>query len=161
MVGVLVWVVSSGKTNTSETTIENQVETNSGVSFAEFLQQEDASYQCQVTQYLDAGLEQSTEGTVFIHQGLVRGDYTAVINGVEVRPSLVIKDSKIYTWTDFAPFGVVTPIVLDENQNTNTPQTAVYTWADKEIGAYDCVAWEVDLSKFEIPADVNFQEIAQ
>lgn len=158
VVVISILIAQNSKQNTTEGTVQESGD-NSESSFADFVAQGEGSYECQVSQYIDAGMQQSADGIVFIHNGMIRGDYAVEAAGVSLSTSLVVKDDFVYTWTSMAPFGVKAPVDHSASSDAETPMSGTYAWDADMIGSYDCVDWTPNLSKFEIPTNITFQEM--
>lgn len=122
------------------------------LSFSEFVRQNAGSYECTVDQRIQEGLAQETTGTIFIHDGMIRGDYTTDVQGMTVDTSIIVRDDTVYTWTSMAPFGIQAPVATDEGQ-------AEAGWNYDSIGSYACNPATVDSSVFELPASIQFREV--
>jgi hypothetical protein len=139
----------------------NQIEqVGKKMAFSEFLKQDTGSYQCTVNQYIDEGMSQTTQGTVFIYNGNIRGDFETTVSGMNIVSSMIVQDTYSYTWSNMAPVGY--KVALDKNQieeNNNQAMSRTYNWNAEQIGEYDCQEWNVDKTKFELPQNITFQEI--
>jgi hypothetical protein len=129
------------------------------MAFSEFAKH-GGSYKCTVTQYLDAGMTQSTQGTVYLDGGKIRGEYATKVQGMNIDTSVIVRDGFAYTWTSMMPNGY--KIAVNQTAgDTGAAASGAYSWNDKMIGDYNCVTWAVDQSKFTLPSGVTFQEIKQ
>lgn len=113
------------------------------------------SYSCTVTQ--DIGVAQ-TQGTVFIDNGKMRGDFNSTVQGMNVNTSLVVKEGYTYTWTSLAPIGFKTPLVKGASASSTASTSGTYGIDTKKIGSYNCVPWTADASKFTLPTSVTFKD---
>ncbi len=164
IVGVGVFVVSTNKKNNFETEqpqLENSPnEDISGkkMSFATFLEQDKEPYECTVSQYIDEGMTQTTEGRVFLHAGRVRGEFETKVASVTIQTSMIVRDGFVYTWTNVSPIGFKSKVLEGEKTNIDQDQSGTYTWNAEQIGEYDCQPWLPQDSQFEIP-NIVFQEV--
>ena len=164
--GLGLFIVNNSSNNSDSEVLMNSSEEvselSSGkkMSFAEFLRQDKGAYECTVTQYIDEGMSQTTQGLVYLYNGLVRGDFEIQVSGMNILSSTIVKDGFSYTWSSMSPVGfkakanMVTEDVIDSKQASGT-----YSWNSDQIGEYDCKEWNVDTAKFELPSNVSFQEI--
>lgn len=128
------------------------------IAFSEFIKQ-NGSYECTVTQSID-GMDST--GTVWLNNGLIRGDYSVKVNGSNISGSTIIRDGFAYTWSSAFPMGFKVPITEDINGSigANTSISGkTYSWDAHQIGAYNCDSWKADASKFAIPSTITFQTI--
>lgn len=160
VVTVVAGIVLSKKPMQSNPQDGEQVslETN-GTSFADFLERGEGSYECQVSQYIDGSMAQSVDGTVFIHDGMIRGEYAVEVAGIALSTSLIVKDGFVHTWTSMAPLGVKVPVDRTVASESDAPMAGSYGWNADLIGSYECVDWTPDLARFELPTNINFQEL--
>jgi hypothetical protein len=157
---------SANKLDTPVTQDSNQTmaenENNSQgkkMAFSEFLKQDKGSYQCTVNQYIDAGMSQSTQGKVFLYDGNIRGDFATQVSGMNILSSVIVRDGFSYTWTNMAPIGYKVSVIDTNNPQSQSEMSAAYSWNAEQIGDYDCQEWNVDKTQFEIPTQIQFQEI--
>lgn len=129
------------------------------MAFSEFLKQDKGSYQCTVNQYIDAGMSQSTQGEVFLYDGNIRGDFATQVSGMSILSSVIVRDGFSYTWTNMAPIGYKVSVIDTNNAQSQSGMSGTYSWNAEQIGDYDCQEWDVDKTQFEIPTQIQFQEI--
>ncbi len=135
---------------------EAPAESGKKMAFSEFLKQGGA-YKCTVNQSV-AGTD--TAGTTYIHNGLIRGEYSTKTAGMNIATSLIVRDGYSYTWTSVAPtMGFKAKVVDNAVVNTGAAMSASYSWNAQQIGDYNCEAWAADDSMFTVPASVTFKEI--
>lgn len=131
-------------------------ESGKKIAFAEFIKQGGA-YKCTVNQSV-AGTD--TVGTTYIHNGLIRGEYSTKTAGMNIATSLIVRDGFTYTWTSMAPtMGFKAKVVDNAVVNTGAAMSASYSWNAQQIGDYNCESWAADDSMFTVPASVTFKEI--
>lgn len=141
--------------------IQNEQSQDSQVSgkkmaFADFVKQ-GGSYECTVNQYV-AGTE--TSGKTYISGGMIRGEFQTSVQGLNITTNMIVRDGFTYTWSSMAPtMGYKAPIAEGAEGDTSTGMSGTYSFNAEQIGDYDCSPWTADLSKFTLPAGVNFQEI--
>jgi cytoskeletal protein RodZ len=93
-------------------------------------------------------------GTVYAANGKVRMDMTSVTNGVSINTNAIMDSQTYYSWVDDQPngfkfhLGQSTTGSAGSNQNVDI---------NKEFD-YTCSDWNVDVSKFELPAGVTFSD---
>lgn len=105
----------------------------------------------------------ASEGTVFMSDGKIRGDFLTGPRGEQVLSSLIIRDNTMYLWStiDGQTWG------MKSDMSAATPDTAAQKLETQEpIGLeetvrYDCKPWVgVDASVFAPPGDVLFREMS-
>jgi len=160
-----VFLVSKNNKNTlpteqmqlSEETTESKNGSGKKMSFATFLEQDKEPYECTVSQYIDEGMTQTTEGRVFLHAGRIRGNFETKVSGINIETSTIVRDGFVYTWTNMSQIGFKSKVVDGETVG-NTNQSGTYSWNAEQIGEYNCQPWSPQESQFEIP-NIVFQEV--
>ena len=126
------------------------------IPFSEFIKQ-GGSYKCTVHQYV---AETDTVGTTYISDGKVRGEYNTKVQGMSIDSTLIVRDGYTYTWTSMAPtMGYKVKVVESASSDTSAGMSGTYSYNANQIGDYECETWSGDVSKFELPSGVNFQEM--
>lgn len=108
------------------------------------------SWSCTVQATHEGG---GSEGTTYIANSQLRGDFTARMQGMTVQTSFIAKDGYMYTWSDMLPQGM--KVKMESAGGTSggqgmDPSTKV---------SYSCAPWTVDESKFALPEGTEFFEI--
>ncbi len=110
----------------------------------------------------DADQQFASEGTVFLSDGKIRGDFLTGPRGEQVLSSLIIRDNTMYLWStiDGETWG------MKSSMDAATPDPATPQLETQEpIGLeddvrYDCKPWVgVDGSVFVPPGDVLFRDL--
>ncbi len=115
------------------------------------------SYECTVNQYIG---ENVSKGTAYISGGLVRGEFKTQAKGLNINTSLIVRDGYTYSWTSMAPnMGFKAKVVASAEVSPNQSASGSYSWNADQIGDYDCKDWTPDMTQFDLPAGINFQEI--
>lgn len=118
--------------------------------------------ECKIV-YLDEGTSSSIEGTYFVSDGMVRGDFLTDAPDLsgQVLSSIIIVDDQLYSWTelDGQSYGVKLLLnsLTEDNTTPNRPQPVpVPTEAPLD---YECKNWpNVDGTVFVPPSDVLFRD---
>jgi len=134
---------------------EGIVETSKKMAFSEFVKQ-DGSYKCDVKQAMS---DFENEGTVYISEGNISGEFTTIAEGRPMQTMFMMRDGYSYTWSSALPnmgFKVKVNTTLGDG---GTDTSGTYSWNANQIGDYNCEAWNADQSKFSIPTNVKFQEM--
>jgi hypothetical protein len=99
----------------------------------------------------------NSNGTVYVYNGSMRGDFTATVSGKETTSHMINKDSTSYIWTDGS--NMAFKMSFDPNSATNqsTKQTGSVD-LDKNYD-FNCESWSGDSRMFDLPAGVTFSEL--
>jgi hypothetical protein len=98
----------------------------------------------------------STEGTVYIAEGKMRGDFKTTVDGKAQDMSMIRDGDTSYIWGSSLPTGIKMTISLDElSSNQQTGQ--VVNPSDKLD--YSCIPWNTDASLFTPPSNIKFSEL--
>lgn len=119
------------------------------MAFSDFLKQGGA-YKCEILQSMG---DFTNNGTMYINGKTLRGEFSTVAEGRKMDSSFISRDGYAYTWSSMTP-GMGFKIKTEESDTNYTE-----AWDASEVGDYNCENWVVDAGKFEIPKDINFQEI--
>lgn len=111
------------------------------------------TYRCTFSHSSEVG---TSNGTVYISGERIRGDFESVAQGFAIESHMLALSGTIYSWSPLAPTGVKLPRNDVEGEG-GAAMSGDY--ADlQQAYAYDCEAWSVDESVFEIPSSVTFIE---
>lgn len=126
------------------------------MAFSEFIKQDKGAYKCEVKQ---AFSDIENKGTVYMNNGMMRGEFTTVAEGKTMDSSFIMKDGYAYNWSSVLPNMGVKVKVLANTENKGGDAKGTYTWNAEQIGEYNCEEWKVDESKFALPVGIDFTEI--
>ncbi len=96
-----------------------------------------------------------TAGTVYVGGGKVRGDFSATSGGTVMGMHMIADGTTMHTWIDGMTSGFSMNMAAAQS-STNTQQSFD---SDKKID-YRCEPWTVDASRFVLPSDITFQDMA-
>lgn len=150
-------LVNNQETATSTTSTTSAPE-GKKMAFIQLVQQEEGTYKCSVTQYLD-GVE--TMGTVYLDKKLVRGELLADSDGKKMTVTFLMKEGFTYVWNSITPTqgfkikSAPTDIPGTQAQTTGEIHASANVYLEK-IGDYSCEAWVADASKFAVPTAITF-----
>jgi Tfp pilus assembly protein PilX len=94
----------------------------------------------------------TTDGTAFLSDGKMRGDFTSTSQGQTINGHMIIASGYSYIWTDLTKRGM--KIALTEGQASGSAQSQGLDV--NQTVSYSCKPWVSDASKFTLPADVTF-----
>ena len=101
--------------------------------------------------------EVSGTGTVYLSGGRVRADFDMTMKegSGSMNGSSIQKDGMVYTWgtTPLGPFAA--KVSASDKNSDNDDQGFDY---DENLD-FQCERWSVDESKFDLPTDVDFDDI--
>ncbi len=129
--------------------------TEKKIPFSEFAKN-GGSYKCDVHQAMS---DFENSGTVYMSGGKMRGEFSSVEEGRSIDTSFIYKDGLMYTWSSTMPSLGFKMKANPTASNAEAAASGTYSWNTSEIGDYDCVVWDTDSSKFELPASITFREI--
>lgn len=148
---------SSLGTSTEPIASSTEKKSDKKVSFTEFLNK-GGSYKCAVTQTISTMV---SNGTVYIHDALVRAEFATTMAGQSISTTMVARDGYTYTWTNMSKGkGYKTKIAANgsETSDASGKPSSTYSWNGSQIGEYSCESWKADDSLFELPKDIVFSE---
>lgn len=105
--------------------------------------------------------EKGNKGSVFIDSGKMRGDFTSEAAGKVNSTHMINNGSDVYVWMDDQQTGFKTSLKAIEEMGSAEGQTGMNQTVDinKQVD-YKCEGWTVDQTKFAVPAEVKFQDMA-
>lgn len=133
----------------------NQEETGKKMAFSEFAKS-GGSYKCEVKQSMS---DFENSGTVYMSGGMMRGEFSTIAEGKQIDTSFIYKGNIMYTWS--SAMGAM-GFKMEANpmaSNEEAAASGTYSWNTSEIGDYNCIVWEADSSKFELPAGITFRDL--
>ena len=98
----------------------------------------------------------SSEGTVYVAQGQLRGDFTSVVSGVAIESHMIVLGSTSYEWTDAATGGFKMALATIENQQAPGPNQGFNP--NKSVD-YSCTGWSTNASVFALPVGIQFSNM--
>ena len=93
----------------------------------------------------------SSSGTVYLAQGMMRGEFTSVSGGQTVESHMIVKDNTSYVWSDMMPQWFKMSFGAMGSGAGNQGGVDVNAQAN-----YSCTPWAADQGMFELPASVTF-----
>lgn len=107
--------------------------------------------------FIDAtSLTASSEGTIYVAQGRVRGDFTSVVSGKPILSHMIVLDDTSYVWTDATTGGFKMALATIEKQQAPGPNQGFDP--NKKVN-YSCTNWSTDVSVFALPAGIQFSDM--
>jgi uncharacterized protein YxeA len=111
--------------------------------------------------YSDADTE--TSGTAYIANQKMRADFSTVVNGKSVMSHAIVSGDKMYYWVEGETQGftmsTANNVASDDATYEEEATSSEGVNIDKEID-YKCSNWAEDDSMFEVPSDVEFQDLS-
>lgn len=124
------------------------------IAFTEFMRK-GGSYKCAVTQTMST---MTTQGTVYMHDDLVRAEFSSSLAGQTINSAMIARDGYMYSWTSAAPSKGIKTKLAPDTETGSTSKPATYTWNGSQVGDYSCEEWKADDSIFEIPKTIVFTQ---
>lgn len=142
------YLATRAPSNSTPQNLEVKAEGASSGTLADLMARA-GSHTCTAKATHDGG---TSEGTVYMSGGKLRGDFVATMGGQVVNTSFISVDGYMYTWSDMLPQGM--KVKIDAAVGTSggqgiDPSTPV---------EYSCAPWTADESMFALPA-IEFFEI--
>ena len=105
----------------------------------------------------ETSTETSTQGTFYVSNGNVRGDFVVKsADGKENQMSMIRNGDESYIWGPSLPTGIKMKLSLD--QFTKNQQASQFANVNQKTN-YNCIPWNVDASLFIPPANVTFTDV--
>jgi len=94
----------------------------------------------------------SQNGTIYIANGMVAGDFTAQATGAgNINAHMIVRDNTSYVWTNLSAQGFKSTV--------NASSSAQGSGQGIDYSAqmnYECQSWNADSGKFNLPKDISF-----
>lgn len=110
----------------------------------------------------DAG--NSNQGTAYLAGNKMFGDFSvSQVDGTTLQSNVLRLDTMQYVWDKNTKEGYkIDTSALETQQSENTSDNNQNEAVDQDKKfEFNCIAWDVDESLFEVPADVNFIDNTQ
>ncbi|GIW69923.1 MAG: hypothetical protein KatS3mg101_0670 [Patescibacteria group bacterium] len=105
-----------------------------------------------------------TSGVMYVSGKNLRSDSKVTVeDGTIVESSFILKDNMMYMWGPSMPYGV--KISVEEEMLDSTAEGSEGEKVPENLASlqkkvdYKCSPWIVDVSKFELPENVEFKEM--
>lgn len=99
---------------------------------------------------------QGSQGTVYVANARMRGDFSAQVNGSAVMGHMVVKDNTSYVWMDGMSAGFKNSFDAVAEPGSATDQGI----RPDERVSYSCEPWTPDEAMFALPTAVTFSAIS-
>ncbi|OGM28907.1 hypothetical protein A2801_03025 [Candidatus Woesebacteria bacterium RIFCSPHIGHO2_01_FULL_41_10] len=107
--------------------------------------------------------ESKSEGTVFVAQGNMRGDFEVTSETGTLVSHVIVKNDEMYLWMDDAEDGFKTTLSAVEDAaeeiSESSPTYSNSVDLNQDVD-YSCKPWAGDNSKFVLPSNVTFEDFA-
>ncbi len=104
--------------------------------------------------FADKTAEADVSGTVYIANGMMRGDFTTVAGGQTMGGHMVVANNVMNTWID----GMTTGFKIAFDAAATSDQASRGLDANKNMD-YKCSYWTADSSVFVLPAGITFTDM--
>ncbi len=97
----------------------------------------------------------SQQGTIYIANGMVAGDFTANAAGAgDINAHMIVRDNTSYVWTSASNQGFKSTV------NASSTGSGSSGIGYGEQMNYQCQGWNADSSKFNLPTNISFMSTA-
>lgn len=144
----------SAQTPTTQTTTQATASTQGSASFKDMLAM-GKSQKCDA-QFTSG--QTTSEGTIYLANGQMRGDFTAQDNGKTIQSHMIVKDQTVYSWMEGMGMNMAFKSALSANsQSSNNQQSSMSTDVNQKVN-YNCQSWTEDDSMFALPTGITFSD---
>lgn len=98
-----------------------------------------------------------TEGTIYIAEGKMRGDFKTTVEGKQQEMSMIRDGDMNYIWGASLKEGIKMKVSLDELSKNE--QAGQFINPDDKLD-YNCMPWATDSSLFSPPSNVKFTDMS-
>nr|MBI5455654.1 hypothetical protein [Candidatus Levybacteria bacterium] len=98
----------------------------------------------------------TTEGTLYITTGKMRGDFKTTVNGKAEEMNMIRDGEMNYIWGSSLKTGIKMKVPLDELSKNQ--QTSGFINPNNKMD-YNCLPWTIDSSLFTPPPDIKFTDM--
>ncbi len=157
--------IVSNPTNTQEVAGEDTLVTSSTGEFRSSLPRLVArgdALECDWRLQVEDSTSQARAGKLWTMGNQGRSSGTGSVNGVAMEANTIYKDEVAYTWVEPSGNNVgftFAQSLLEETDNAMNPEQKQQAEQISQEMIFDCKSWVPDLSKFEVPSDVQFRTI--
>ncbi|MDB5238872.1 MAG: hypothetical protein JWO00_207 [Candidatus Parcubacteria bacterium] len=138
--------VAGTKTNATSTKNSSMASIRAFLSFS-------GSQKCEVNATTKQG---GTTGTVYLHDGKMRGDFTSTVSGNTVVSHMIRSGDSVHVWSG-SQGATMTLSSMESLQSSSMNKNQVSL--DQQV-SYSCSPWVAADSQFTVPTGVNFVDVA-
>ncbi|MEK7559516.1 MAG: hypothetical protein AAB521_04380 [Patescibacteria group bacterium] len=117
--------------------------------------------QSQKCTFTDKIAEADSQGTVYVANGKMRGDFDSQVSGESYIMHMIVKDNQSYTWTEGQTTGFMMEFNPDKIAEAVPTGSSSQTVDVNKYIDYKCSGWTADESVFTPPANVKFQNFGE
>jgi len=97
------------------------------------------------------------QGTVYVSNGAMRGDFSTVASGQTIQSHMIVKNQSAYVWSNLMAQGIKMSVANMTGQNTGSSGAKSNVDINQQFN-YSCTGWSADQNQFALPANVTFSE---
>jgi DNA-binding transcriptional regulator of glucitol operon len=101
--------------------------------------------------------QMQSQGTVYVGNGMMRGDFTTYVAGQTTESHMIVKDNTSYMWTSVSPQGFKMSFDQVATQSDTNPNPTLDPSAPTD---YSCSSWSYESTQFELPTTVTFRDMS-
>jgi hypothetical protein len=159
VVALLAWWFM-GRGTTGGPAAVNTTQQNNSVSAPSSLKGLLAQTGSQKCTFADTGDASQSQGTVYVSNGKMRGDFTSVAGTQTIQSHMIVKDNTSYLWSDaMQGQGIKMSFDAMSGQGASTQGTPQAVDINAQV-QYSCSAWSEDASQFALPTNITFQDVS-
>lgn len=96
----------------------------------------------------------AVNGTVYVANGKMRGDFVSASEQSKVAGHMIIDGGYFYVWTDLSNSGI--KMAVNQEQPANAPGSNSQTPDINQSFTYTCQGWAEDDTLFALPSGISF-----
>ena len=100
----------------------------------------------------------SINGTVYVANGKIRGDFTSGAEQTKVNGHMIVDSGYSYIWSDMSKQGIKMAIDLQQQQPTGSTANS-QTPDINQTFEYKCQGWTEDATMFVLPSTITFSAV--
>jgi len=163
LVGGGVYFVNQGNSTSAEGAASSEASTATATTAAPMslkdLIAQGVSEKCDFSDS-DATSGAQTQGTMYVADGKVRGDFTATVQGKAMGTHMISDGTTMYTWIDGMGSGFkMSMTAVAKPTDTAAPQQQHGFDSNKKVD-YHCTPGSVDATVFTLPTSITFQDMS-
>ena len=112
----------------------------------------------QMCEFSQVGEGNEATGTVYIADGMMRGDFNIIMNGTASLGHMIVKDDQVFVWLDGGALAMKMMMTAVASTKSGPNQNPLNL--DQENVSYDCDPWSKDTSKFDEPNNIQFTDLS-
>jgi hypothetical protein len=142
--------------NQSQSQVQSQSQTSANVSLKDLL----ATHSNQKCTFSESTANTSSQGTVYIASGKMRGDFSSTVSGKTNVSHMVSDSQNMNVWVDGQTQGFKMSLKATSNNSMNSNMNSHQSVNPDTKYNYSCSSWVADNSMFTLPANITFTDFS-